>query len=191
MKQNNEQTYLDLYRQYEGLLRERGTEYRNIEEMSGGLKKDRMTIMRQIRNYLVHRGDSDFVKVSDKQLQFLSSLILEEELRGDLLRDHLLSIKKATVTKSESLISAITKMKRLDFYSIVVYDEEKLWGRLDVREAALAIIKDSTATVGAIKKLKPIEKAYAPDIRIEKIEDWRDGVVCVSPKGLLGIGVLK
>ena len=49
--------FLSLYKTYESLLRDHGTDYRKIEEQQEG---SRMTIMRQIRNYLSHAEDPGF-----------------------------------------------------------------------------------------------------------------------------------
>ena len=192
MKKNNEQLFLDLYREYEGLLRDRGVEYRHVEDSSEGIIKDRLTIMRQMRNYLTHRHDPNFLIISDKQIEFLCELIKEESLKGDLLRDHLISIKKGAVSIDEDLSSVITKMKKLGFTNIVVYDnQKKILGRLNIYDAALMVSQNASATVASIKKLNPAGIVYAPEIKIEEVQDWTNGVVCCTKKGFLGIGVLN
>lgn len=192
MKKNNEQLFLDLYREYEGLLRDKGVEYRHVEDNSEGIIKDRLTIMRQMRNYLTHRHDPNFLIISDKQVEFLCGLIKEESLKGNLLQNHLISIKKGAVSINEPLSSVIAKMKKLRFTNIVVYDDEKkILGRLNIYDAALMAAQNTSATVGSIKKLGPAGITYTPEIKIEEIQDWTNGVICCTEKGFLGIGVLN
>ena len=93
--------FLSLYKTYEGLLKKRGTDYRTVEAETAS---DRMTILRQIRNYLSHKEDPGFLTVSPLSIRFLESLIEEELRRDGLVQDHLISPAKGSI-KEGALLS--------------------------------------------------------------------------------------
>lgn len=60
------QRFLELYRAYETVLREQGLDYFSVNEQAEPpLLKSRMTMVRQMRNYLTHVNDVDFLSVTD------------------------------------------------------------------------------------------------------------------------------
>lgn len=71
--------FLKKYREYESLLLEHGSNYKQAEDSASGITQKRMRICRQLRNYLVHQEDSGFIQISKKQIHFLQNLIYNEK----------------------------------------------------------------------------------------------------------------
>lgn len=144
-KQNDE--FLSLYRTYENQLRARGTEYKELEEK---LNSDRMRMMRQMRNYLVHADDPGFVEISPICLKALQQMVKEESLRGELVKDHLVTPAKGSVKEGTLLSKAIYRMVMMGTATIPVYGEDKkLKGMLMLDKLAYALDKHGNVPVSA------------------------------------------
>lgn len=116
--------FLSLYRTYENLLRDHGTDYRSIEEQQ---TNSRMTMMRQMRNYLAHAEDPGFLSISKNCLTTLENMIKEESLKGDIVKNHLVTPAKGSV-KEGMMMSAVVKWMAarvmLGYQELPVYDAE-------------------------------------------------------------------
>lgn len=119
--------FLSLYRTYEGLLRSRGTDYRAIEEGQAAQGVTRMTIMRQMRNYLAHAEDPGFVAVSPVCLKALEQMVKEERLKGDIVKNHLVTPAKGSLKEGTSLSAVVYRMSILAMAGVCelpVYDAD-------------------------------------------------------------------
>ena len=124
-KENDE--FLSLYRTYEGMLRARGTDYRAIEEEQVAKGNGRMTIMRQMRNYMSHSEDPGFITISPVCIKALEKMIKEESLKGDIVKNHLVSPAKGSLKEGILLSAAVYKLSVLAMlgqFEIPVYDSE-------------------------------------------------------------------
>lgn len=145
--------FLALYRTYENLLRDHGTEYRAIEDgrdlrvVSQQIPTGRMTIMRQMRNYLSHAEDPGFLAVSPECLSFLEKLIKEEQLKGDLVKDHLVTPAKGSLKEGMPLSEAVYRLAKnavFGDFGLPLYSPEtkRLKGILMLEHAAYRLNKD-------------------------------------------------
>lgn len=136
-------SFLSLYRTYEGLLRKRGTDYREIEEKSDN---GRMTIMRQMRNYLAHAEDPGFITISPLCIKVLEQMVKEETLKGDIVKNHLITPAKGSIKEGTMLSEVIYKLSTLvmnDIYGLPVYDSTKrLKGIITLEKAAYVLKKN-------------------------------------------------
>lgn len=116
--------FLSLYKTYESLLRDHGTDYRKIEEQQEG---SRMTIMRQIRNYLSHAEDPGFIAISQTCLKFLERLVKEEQMKGDLIKNHLITPAKGSIKEGTPLSKVVYRLSVLALngqFELPVYDPD-------------------------------------------------------------------
>lgn len=116
--------FLSLYRTYENQLRARGTDYRAVEEE---LNSDRMRMMRQMRNYLCHSEDPGFIAVSPACLKVLRQMVKEESLKGDIVRNHLITPAKGSIKEGTLLSSVVYRLSVLAMlgqFEIPVYNVE-------------------------------------------------------------------
>lgn len=130
--------FLSLYRTYENLLRDHGTDYRAVEEKQ---TNGRMTMMRQMRNYLSHSEDPGFIAVSPLCLKVLEDMVKEESLKGDIVKNHLVSPAKGSIKEGTLLSQVVYRMAKLSMLGIQelpVYDEgtKRLKGILMLERAA-------------------------------------------------------
>lgn len=124
MSKENEQ-FLSLYKTYEGLLRARGTDYRAVEEE---LNSDRMRMMRQMRNYLCHSEDPGFIAISPVCIKALEKMVKEESMKGDIVKNHLVTPAKGSVKEGTMLADIVYRMSILAMtgvYELPVYDNSK------------------------------------------------------------------
>lgn len=116
--------FLSLYRTYENLLRDHNTDYRSVEEKQ---TNSRMTIMRQMRNYLAHAEDPGFIAISKNCLTVLENMVKEESLKGDIVKNHLITPAKGSV-KEGTLMSTVVRWmaarSMMGLQELPVYDSE-------------------------------------------------------------------
>lgn len=146
-KENDE--FLSLYRTYEGLLRARDADYKMIEE---GTNSDRMRIMRQMRNYMAHCEDPEFLQVSPLCLKTLRQMVKEEQLRGDIIKNHLVTPAKGSLKLDTKLSAAVYKLSVLATtgrFEIPVYDdkEKRLKGLIMLEWTAAQLCKQGDITI--------------------------------------------
>lgn len=73
-------TFLELYKNLEVLLREKGQTVLKYEDILTQEESDKLRICRQMRNYIFHHGDGEeFLICSQAMCEFLSALIQEEK----------------------------------------------------------------------------------------------------------------
>lgn len=116
--------FMSLYRTYEGLLRDHGTDYRTMEETQPG---GRMTMMRQMRNYLSHEEDHGFIAVSSECLTYLEKLVKEEYLKDGIVKDHLITPAKGSLKEGMLISKAVLRLSSLALlgtFELPVYDSE-------------------------------------------------------------------
>lgn len=160
------ETFLSLYRTYEGLLREHGADYRAVEEThSDTLHGRRMTIMRQMRNYLAHSEDPGFIAVSPACLKALEQMVKEESLKGDIVKNHLIPPAKRSVKEGTPLSQVVYRLSvlaRSGVFDIPVYDAgtKRLKGLVSLEKAALELsrhgdmpLTEETCTYGTIEHI--------------------------------------
>lgn len=174
--------FLSLYRTYEGLLRSRGSDYRKEEtEAVDG----RMTIMRQMRNYLSHAEDPEFITISPLCIKTLEQMIKEEKQKGDIIKNHLVTPAKGSVKEGDMLVDVICKLlKQLPdgIYEIPVYDTDKrLKGLFGVEKAAKVLkakgnIPLDSSTCGPYRKDIHLMSPNDP------VPETKDGLYCCCTK---------
>lgn len=117
--------FLSLYKTYEGMLRARGTDYRAVEEESTGIGKGRMTMIRQMRNYMSHSEDPGFIIPSPACLGVLEKMVKEESLKGDIVKNHLVTPARGSVKEGTMLSDIVYRLSVLALigqFEIPVYD---------------------------------------------------------------------
>lgn len=177
---NREQEFLNLYRKYESLLRDSGTSYTERENEAEDRLQNRMRICRQMRNYLTHQNDEGFLCVSELQIRFLEEQIYEQEMAGDVLVKHLLTIRVGSCKEIDTLESAYRKMKRSKSDCVAVGDGKRVWSVLTVSDVLEALLKGKTIIKDA--KCTGVLKYYAPSVAMSDILQ-ESGVICCSEDG--------
>lgn len=142
--------FLSLYKTYENLLKSHGTDYRSVEDRQSG---QRMTFMRQMRNYLSHAEDPGFVAVSSVCLSYLEGLVREERLKGALVRDYMVTPAKGSLKIGMRLSEAVYKFSKRAMVGVLelpVYDPEtkRFMGILTQERAAYALFKRGDVFLG-------------------------------------------
>lgn len=136
--QKETEKFLSLYKTYENLLRDHGTDYRSVEEQQ---TNGRMTMMRQMRNYLSHAEDPGFIFISKDCLTALEDMVKKEALKGDIVKNHLVTPAKGSI-KEGMFMSAVVKWmaarSMLGYQELPVYnpDTKRLKGVILLEWAA-------------------------------------------------------
>jgi hypothetical protein len=86
---NNIKEFLKLYKDYETLIRNKGLDCKNVEDVSDETTGSRLRMCRLFRNYLSHQNDPGFLEVSDSMLHFLEDQTLTLIMEKDILQKHL------------------------------------------------------------------------------------------------------
>lgn len=133
--------FLELYRTYEGLIRDKGKDYKTIEESADDLLSNRMRITRQMRNYLSHNADPAFLEISTQQMKMLEDLIWEERSNIDLVRDHLYTGKKGFCSEAMPIKTVLEQMVKLKVSKLPVLSGKTILGLVDIYKVSAAFLK--------------------------------------------------
>lgn len=186
MNRENEK-FLSLYKTYEGLLRGRGTDYRTIEDTQNS---DRMRMMRQMRNYLCHSEDPDFLIISPACIKILEKMVKEEAMKGDLVKNHLRTPAKSSVKEGTLLSAVIYRIVRegiSEGYRMPVYDADtkRLKGVISLEKLAYELNRQGNIlleekTCGPYEKIMHLLKPEDP-----APEETEDEFYCCTKDGTL------
>lgn len=194
----NSEKFLNLYREYETLLRDAGIEYKELEEKSDDLMQNRLRINRQLRNYLTHNHDAGFLEISDKQLDFMDKLVKEQKSSLDILKKHLKTPKAAACTYSDTLEDVLNKMIKLKVMRLPVYDGLCVLGFvswIDITKAMLLEKQPKKAKLAVVKKLDKKVICMCPDTKMQVVFDTGCDLICCTDTGdkrgkLIGVCIL-
>lgn len=184
----DKEKFLDLYKTYEGLLREHGKDYRAVEESADDLKLNRMRMMRQMRNYLSHNADAMFLAVSKQQIQMLESLIKEEQSAEEIVKKHLLTPKRAACMEGDNMVDILLKMSKLKAQYMPVTDKDgRLLGLANVFKMAKTVLEKPGMALDK-KSYGAYEKSLlcvTPDTPVKEIREQSDSycMVCCTSDG--------
>ena len=182
----NAEKFLNLYREYETLLRDSGIDYKELEEKSDDLMQNRLRINRQLRNYLTHNHDAGFLEISDKQIVFMEKLISEQKFSMDILKKHIKTVKAAACTCSDNLEDVMNKMIKLKVVKLPVYDDIEVLGFVSLHDVAKAFMTEKrpkTAKLSVIKKFDKNVICMTPDTQMATVYQNTTDMVCCTDTG--------
>lgn len=182
----NAEKFLNLYREYETLLRDSGIDYKELEEKSDDLMQNRLRINRQLRNYLTHNHDAGFLEISDKQIVFMEKLISEQKFSMDILKKHTKTVKAAACTCSDNLEDVMNKMIKLKVVKLPVYDDIEVLGFVSLHDVAKAFMTEKrpkTAKLSVIKKFDKNVICMTPDTQMATVYQNATDMVCCTDTG--------
>ena len=181
-----QQTFLELYRKYESILREQGLDYFTVSEQAEDSVKNKMNLMRQMRNFLVHTDSASFVSISQEQLVFLEQLITMQSKCGDTLKKHLVTMRKCSKSLSSSVFDAIALLLKYDFFHLVLVDENgRFYGLATLRHLTKAYLKNMDSTCADLMKRQlMLDVVFAkPDVLMtELLQQYPKCTVVIATK---------
>ncbi len=193
--------FLGHYRTYESLLREQGTDYKTVEERADDKTMNRMRITRQMRNYLTHNADPAFLAVSDEQIKMLEQFILEEQQKGDLLKEHLYRPKQCACEENSPLEDVLKQMGKRKASWLPVYEGERLQGLVNIHQVVRLFLKNPKGCLtrkeyGPYGKISLCFSANTPMDEIMEQIPYRipEQPVCCTKDGTMAgkfMGILK
>lgn len=138
----NTQAFLAAYKDYETALREHGKDYKEIEEAADEQTSCRMRISRQIRNYLSHNEDPGFLEISDKQVTWIQDLAKAEWLSEDLVKDHLLTPRRALLMEGDLIKDCLKRMVAVKRTTLPVANTKEVLGAISLMTLTKLYLKD-------------------------------------------------
>ena len=147
MHMNKNDQLLDVYRQYEAMLRDHGTDYKTVEETAEDTLQNQLRITRQMRNYLSHNPDTSFLTVSDKQIQVLHHLLREESQKGNILKQYLKTPKAAAAKEGELVRDVLLRMSKQKRTEFPVYNDTKILGSISIYQLGKLLSKNWDITL--------------------------------------------
>jgi len=116
MKNRND--FLNLYREYETILRNKGIDPKDYENEADDTTSNRLRMCRMFRNYLSHQNDVGFIDVTDEMVSFMEDMIVY--LSGDTVKGIMKSAQKMTILETDTCISAIEKAKAMGYPKLIL-----------------------------------------------------------------------
>ena len=172
---NNEQ-FLNLYREYETILRDKGVDSKTFEGQVDDYTSKRLTITRQLRNYLTHTTDPGFIEISDKQILFLQNTIEKIKFEDDVLKKHLKTPKSGMCDEKDKCLDAINKMVRLK-QDVLVVTTSKGYAVVDIYEVSKGLLKSKATKLSTVKKTKQF-KCFNPLTQIDELPNTT--IICTD-----------
>lgn len=153
--------FLAIYREYEQLLKARGTDIPSVENSLEASKEmeDKLRISRQMRNFMSHNDDPNFLNASDAQINFFNNLVYEERLKTECAKDHMRGVKSSAVTAKDKCSETLDKMIRLKVDRIVV-DTGGDFGVASIYDVAKAVQQTKTSKMSGIKLSSDYAEVY-------------------------------
>ena len=157
----------------------------------------RMRIMRQMRNYLSHTPDPGFLEVSDKQIEMLKTMVANEQMRGDVVKNHLLSPRRCSVEENALVKDALAAVARQNLLCLPVLREKKAVGIANIHKLALLCVKGKAdaATKAAYGTLGRNMVFVRPEEKMENVCGFKCAVCCTEDGtpmgGFLGLCVIN
>lgn len=184
-----QEEFLDLYRQYESVLRTNNRTYAQIEENAEPDLQNQLRITRQIRNFLSHNPNMSFLMISDKQIQLLKTLIKEEQERGDILKHHISSPKTVCILEDTPLDVVLLRMCKQNANQTILYDKNKILGVMNIHKLIKMVYKYKSTIYPVTKitygKLQTNFICCPPDTPMERIQSYQPqtNIVCCTSDG--------
>lgn len=172
MTQNEK--FLTLYKELEGILREQGVDYKELEDKSNDEVQNKLRICRQIRNFMSHNEDANFLSASEAQIKFLTKIINERKVLDDIAKKHLGSITKYTCKLGDKCSDVLAKMVKLKTYHLAVYSDirgKASIGVVTIHDAVSQLITSKTTKVCDIKRLSSDYIICVPETKMEFLPD--------------------
>lgn len=177
--------YIQKYKELETILN--GTMITDYEAQLDARNEteimSKMRLCRNIRNFIQHNKDVDFVPISKDMMDFLSERILEIKLQNGTVKDAMLSLAKCKAINENETIFNATKIlykNELDFIPVFSVKDEFL-GTFSVQTLFSAI---NTENITAQTKVKKIVNLLT-DKNLPKVLQTVPFCDVSEPKGLV------
>lgn len=177
---------LSLYRTYENLVRDGGTDPKALEAGMDGVLASEMTLIRQFRNFLSHTEDPGFLEPTDKMLRVLEKQVKDWTMKGDVAKKH---AKQAVIGNAKTLCSdLVAAMAKLKIVKTAGVDKGGNWAVYDIYNIAAAVAASGrTSKLASVKALREKPVFVSPSDPLSGID--RDRVtVCTSDGTPSGTG---
>jgi hypothetical protein len=172
--------FLDLYREYETILRDRGMDPKKkeeIEEMEDSTRGGRLRMCRLFRNYLAHQSDAGFLAISPEMLTFMEREVSALKMEGDVLRKHLKTPAAGSCTPKDRCMDVCGKMCKLKLDDFLVVTENGFF-QVSLHELLpLSFISKTKKVCEA--KMRKVTDIYPPLTEMEKLPSGKI-IVCTS-----------
>ena len=153
--------YLNLYKTWESLLRDTGSDIRTLEsglEQTDPAQFARVRMCRLFRNYLTHENDPGFLIPTDMMFGFIESQVNELKSRDDIVKKHLRYTGNYLFEHSVKCTVALEKALPAKIQTVVRHNQDgscELVSTFDVMQAALASKATKLSAVKALRN-KPV-----------------------------------
>lgn len=186
--------FLRDYKEYEGLLREQGTDPRQIEsrlETTDPVKFSRLRITRQLRNYLSHINDPGFIEPTPKMQRFLESEVLTLKMAGDVCKKHLRTPAAAVCGPSDKCVNVLNKMLAAKA-TIMVCKSDTTYTLHTIFDIASVVLESKAKRMKDVRAIREKPAFVQPTEFMDRLDPTKV-TVCTSdgtPEGKL-LGVVK
>ena len=169
--------FLNLYKDYETCMREKGIDCKDYEESVDDLMGNRLKICRIFRNYLSHNNDKSFLDVSENQIRFLEKLVAKLKQEKDILKKHVKT--SGTLTFKTRCSEAAVLFKKTGSEDLLLNDNG--YGLVSVFDVVVSLAESKTAKIDSVKIKKKGFIFLSPDTLMNDVPD--DTIVVCTDNG--------
>lgn len=152
---SNNDKFLSVYKDFESTLRNQNIDFKELENQGDSLISNRLRICRQIRNYLSHNNDSNFIETSRSQIKFLEEMNENQKMKDDIVKKHLGRVNSYTCSIYDKCTEVLAIMSKRGVSQYPVLDEIK--GTYEIKivsiyDIANAVLESKTKRIKDILK---------------------------------------
>ncbi len=186
--------YLGLYKTYESLLRDNGSEPRLVEqtlETENPGKAARLRMCRLFRNYLTHEDDIGFLEPTERMMDFLTAEVQELQYKDDAVRKHLRTPASCSFDVKVKCSDALAKILSGKLEYVVRVDGNN-YDLIAAYDVMASYMESRTGRIGAVKAMKQKVRFIEPTAKYKTLDDSRV-YICTSDGTSAGkfLGVVK
>lgn len=147
---NNNKEFMNKYKELETELRDQNLDYLELENQSENSIQNKMRVCRIMRNYMAHNAETNFVQISDAQLEFINDILSDIKAKTDTAKKRCKTINATSVDSKAKCTDALTKMikTKRDKILIIGCDKLKIASIYDVSKA---VLESKTSKMDKIK----------------------------------------
>ena len=147
---NNNKEFMNKYKELETELRDQNLDYLELENQSENSIQNKMRVCRIMRNYMAHNAETNFVQISNAQLEFINDILSDIKATTDTAKKRCKTINATSVDSKAKCTDALTKMIKTKRDKILIIGCGKL-KIASIYDVSKAVLESKTSKMDKIK----------------------------------------
>lgn len=178
---NENDQFLKSYKELEETCRGLNIDLKNLADDIGEVDGNKLNICRQMRNYMSHNSEANFLSASKSQISFIQSLNKKMKEKDDICSKHMRkkldSFSCTTNEKCSDVVNRMVKVKAeyflvLDSTNQAYSDKSMIKGVVSIYSVAAGLAASKTTRIRDIKTENKVSPYF-----VDKSDKYSEGLV--------------